>query len=44
MYAICGVCALFGFVFYLWLLIGRSHERSGGRSSERRSSGVQPAE
>ena len=44
MYVICGVCALFGFVFYLWLLIGRSHERSGGRSSERRSSGVQPAE
>ena len=28
MYAICGVCALFGFVFYLWLLIGRSHEQS----------------
>ena len=44
MYVICGVCALLGFVFYLWLLIGRSHERSGGRSSERRSSGVQPAE
>lgn len=28
MYVICGVCALFGFVFYLWLLIGRSHEQS----------------
>ncbi|KFJ07887.1 major facilitator superfamily permease [Bifidobacterium thermophilum] len=28
MYVICGVCALLGFVFYLWLLIGRSHERS----------------